>query len=74
MKGTTNKVEMFYSIISRYIPIAKGEIEMQPINIDLQDLRDPISRSEAVPDRCPICEDERQYIGLNGQEWTTLGC
>lgn len=21
---------------------------------------------------CPICEDERQYVGLNGQQWTTL--
>lgn len=24
------------------------------------------------PDACPICQDERQYIGFNGQEWTTL--
>jgi hypothetical protein len=24
------------------------------------------------PDRCPICEDERQYIGWAGQQWTTL--
>lgn len=24
------------------------------------------------PSRCPICEDERQYVGWNGQEWTTL--
>lgn len=24
------------------------------------------------PSRCPICEDERQYIGHNGQQWTTL--
>ena len=24
------------------------------------------------PDRCPICEDDRQYIGHNGQQWTTL--
>lgn len=28
--------------------------------------------SNQAPNRCPICEDERQYIGLNGQEWTTL--
>lgn len=21
---------------------------------------------------CPICEDERQYVGWNGQQWTTL--
>lgn len=23
------------------------------------------------PKRCPICEDERQYVGLSGQQWTT---
>ena len=23
-------------------------------------------------DICPICADERQYIGWNGQQWTTL--
>src|SRR4051794_28263748 len=21
---------------------------------------------------CPICEDERQYVGWDGQKWTTL--
>src|SRR2546430_17514561 len=24
------------------------------------------------PDRCPICEDERQYVGWRGQRWTTV--
>jgi glyoxylase-like metal-dependent hydrolase (beta-lactamase superfamily II) len=24
------------------------------------------------PDSCPICTDERQYVGCNGQQWTTL--
>lgn len=28
--------------------------------------------SALPPEHCPICEDERQYVGLNGQEWTTL--
>ncbi len=28
--------------------------------------------SETPPESCPICEDERQYIGPNGQQWTTL--
>lgn len=23
------------------------------------------------PERCPICEDERQYVGWEGQRWTT---
>jgi len=27
---------------------------------------------EAPPAHCPICEDERQYVGLDGQTWTTL--
>ena len=25
-----------------------------------------------MPDACPICLDERQYVGLGGQRWTTL--
>src|SRR6516225_5267937 len=24
------------------------------------------------PEHCAICEDERQYVGPDGQEWTTL--
>ena len=28
--------------------------------------------SQEPPGHCPICEDERQYIGWNGQTWTTL--
>ena len=28
--------------------------------------------SESPPDACVICEDERQYVGLNGQRWTTM--
>ena len=28
--------------------------------------------SDQPPDACPICEDPRQYVGLDGQQWTTL--
>ncbi len=28
--------------------------------------------SETTPARCPICEDDRQYIPPGGQRWTTL--
>lgn len=28
--------------------------------------------SERPPIRCVICEDERQYVGWQGQQWTTL--
>ena len=28
--------------------------------------------SEQAPNHCPICEDERQYVRQDGQEWTNL--
>jgi hypothetical protein len=28
--------------------------------------------AESVPERCPVCDDERQYVGWSGQHWTTL--
>lgn len=28
--------------------------------------------SAEPPEHCPICEDERQYVGHDGQRWTTL--
>jgi glyoxylase-like metal-dependent hydrolase (beta-lactamase superfamily II) len=28
--------------------------------------------SNGPPDRCKICDDERQYIGWAGQQWTTV--
>lgn len=28
--------------------------------------------SASPPRQCPICEDERQYVGWQGQQWTTL--
>ena len=28
--------------------------------------------SEQPPAHCPICEDQRQYVGYQGQQWTTL--
>lgn len=30
------------------------------------------SESDKTPEHCAICEDDRQYVGLNGQTWTTL--
>ena len=29
--------------------------------------------SYTPPESCPICLDPRQYVGWNGQEWTTSG-
>lgn len=30
------------------------------------------AESESPPERCIICEDERQYVGRGGQQWMTL--
>jgi len=30
------------------------------------------AESADPPAHCAICEDERQYVGLDGQKWTTL--
>ncbi len=30
------------------------------------------AQSEMPPTECPICRDQRQYIGHEGQKWTTL--
>ena len=29
------------------------------------------SSGRAQPDACPVCDDERQYVGWSGQTWTT---
>jgi len=31
------------------------------------------AESAAPPPSCPVCEDERQYVGWSGQRWTTHG-
>ncbi len=28
--------------------------------------------TDSAPEHCPICEDPRQYLGPDGQQWTTL--
>jgi glyoxylase-like metal-dependent hydrolase (beta-lactamase superfamily II) len=30
------------------------------------------AESDSAPEHCLICEDERQYVGWGGQQWTTL--
>jgi hypothetical protein len=31
-----------------------------------------VQYGEAAPERCPVCEDARQYVPESGQAWTTL--
>jgi len=30
------------------------------------------AETEGPPTTCPVCDDERQYVGWDGQKWTTL--
>src|SRR5437588_7183014 len=30
------------------------------------------AESADPPSACPVCQDERQYVGRDGQRWTTL--
>ena len=30
-----------------------------------------VEYAEPLPDVCPICADERQYVPATGQAWTT---
>ena len=30
------------------------------------------AETDSEPDGCPVCLDERQYVGPGGQRWTTL--
>lgn len=47
--------------MSAYICITCG-VQFAPVQ----------GQPDRPPERCPICADERQYIGRNGQQWTTL--
>ena len=29
------------------------------------------AETSTPPEHCPVCEDDRQYVGWNGQRWTT---
>jgi glyoxylase-like metal-dependent hydrolase (beta-lactamase superfamily II) len=54
----------------RHLPADEKEDPMNPFicitcGAHFPDAPDP-------PASCPICEDERQYIGHDGQQWTTL--
>ncbi len=40
--------------------------------LHLRRLRHAVSGQRRPPARCPICEDERQYVNPDSQQWTTL--
>jgi hypothetical protein len=40
--------------------------------LHLRHLRRQYAESAEPPLQCRICSDERQYVGFNGQHWTTI--
>jgi hypothetical protein len=52
--------------------IEQGEVWGRMTHFICKTCGTQFAASDAPPERCPICEDERQYIGWEGQEWTTL--
>jgi hypothetical protein len=49
-------------------PIRKGMAMILPI---CETCGTQYAETPAPPAQCPVCEDERQYVGWNGQAWTT---
>ena len=52
------------------ISFKQGEVHMEKWICKTCGTQFPLS--EQPPEACPICCDERQYIGYQGQQWTTL--
>ena len=39
--------------------------------LHLRHLRNPVRAIGQAPERCPICDEDRQYVPPSGQAWTT---
>ena len=57
-----------YGCDDRTLPLQKSAME----NFICVQCGTQFTKTIAPPSRCPICEDERQFVRHSGQEWTTL--
>jgi hypothetical protein len=67
MRETSITVAMSSLSMSGNVPAATGGTAYLCVTCGTQ-----FPESPKPPDHCAICEDERQYVGPDGQEWTTL--
>ena len=67
MRETSITVAMSSLSMSGNLPAATGGTAYLCVTCGTQ-----FPESPKPPDHCAICEDERQYVGPDGQEWTTL--
>jgi hypothetical protein len=51
---------------------AAGDVPSTPTHFICVTCGSQFSAAPQPPAHCPICEDERQYVGHAGQQWTTL--
>jgi hypothetical protein len=62
------QVECSYPIDGTFTPAEEGGMARYLcVTCGIQ-----FAESDGPPARCPVCEDERQYVGWDGQQWTTL--
>ena len=45
---------------------------MRPLHAICVTCGTQFAASERVPERCPVCQDERQFVRWSGQQWTNL--
>ena len=67
MRETSITVAMSSLSMPGNVPAATGGTAYLCVTCGTQ-----FPESPKPPDHCAICEDERQYVGPDGQEWTTL--
>lgn len=47
-------------------------VENERVNFICKTCGTQFTATAQPPERCPICDDERQYVGYQGQQWTAL--
>lgn len=55
--------------INSYMPLDRDRANMTHLCVTCGTQFPP---SDRPPEHCPICEDERQFVGLEGQQWIPL--
>jgi glyoxylase-like metal-dependent hydrolase (beta-lactamase superfamily II) len=68
--GATGDENLCATSPSRADPEAENEVQMRAYICETCGVQYP--PGDLPPESCLVCQDERQYVGHNGQRWTTL--
>src|SRR4051812_8624325 len=58
--------------VAAFPAIARAEVNMAKQAHLCVTCGTQFAETDEPPANCPICDDERQYVGWEGQRWTTL--